>query len=135
LRQDFLLGNHKECCFLPPVTKDKPWSTNDIHFTTTLLFYPFLPWNELAFIPENNVQCLLNKYLGRRFTYKWGCLLLFFSFFIRYFLHLHFKCYLISSLYPPLAMLPYPPTPISWPWHSPVLEHIKFARPRGFSSQ
>ena len=27
--------------------------------------------------------------------------------------------------------LPYPPTPNSWPWHSPVLKHIKFARPMG----
>ena len=31
--------------------------------------------------------------------------------------------------------LPYPPTPTSWPWQSPVLRHIKFARPRGLSSQ
>jgi hypothetical protein len=28
-------------------------------------------------------------------------------------------------------MLPHPPTPTSWPWHSPV--HIKFARPMGLS--
>jgi hypothetical protein len=35
----------------------------------------------------------------------------------------------------PPALLPYPPTPTSWPWHSPVLGHIKFARPRGLSSQ
>jgi hypothetical protein len=35
----------------------------------------------------------------------------------------------------PSAMLPYPPTPTSWPWRSPVLRHIKFARPRGLSSQ
>jgi hypothetical protein len=57
-------------------------------------------------------------------------------YFIRYFLHLHFKCYPKSSLYPPpSALLPYPPTPTSWPWHSPVLGHIKFARPRGLSSQ
>ena len=27
----------------------------------------------------------------------------------------------------------HPPTPISWPWHSPVLRHIKFARPMGLS--
>jgi hypothetical protein len=32
-------------------------------------------------------------------------------------------------------LLPYPPTPTSWPWRSPVLRHIKFARPRGLSSQ
>ena len=25
----------------------------------------------------------------------------------------------------------YPPTPTSWPWCSPVLRHIKFARPMG----
>jgi hypothetical protein len=30
----------------------------------------------------------------------------------------------------PSPLLPYPPTPTSWTWHSPVLRHIKFARPR-----
>jgi hypothetical protein len=39
------------------------------------------------------------------------------------------------NLYPPSALLPYPPTPASWPWRSPVLRHIKFAIPRGLSSQ
>jgi hypothetical protein len=34
---------------------------------------------------------------------------------------------------PSPALLPYPLTPTSWPWHSPVLGHIKF--PRGLSSQ
>jgi hypothetical protein len=29
-----------------------------------------------------------------------------------------------------LALLPNPPTPASWPWHSPVLGHMIFARPR-----
>jgi hypothetical protein len=29
--------------------------------------------------------------------------------------------------------LPYPPTPTSWPWLSPVLRHIKFAQPMGLS--
>jgi hypothetical protein len=28
------------------------------------------------------------------------------------------------------ALLPNPPTSTSWPWHSPVLVHIIFARPR-----
>jgi hypothetical protein len=64
---------------------------------------------------------------------------LFFSYFIhfliRYFLYMHFKCYPESSLYPPSTLLPYSPTPASWPWHSPVRGHIKFAIPRGFSSQ
>jgi hypothetical protein len=54
--------------------------------------------------------------------------------FIRYFLHLHFKCYPKSPSYPP-PLLPYPPTSTSWPWHIPVLRYIKFARPRGLSSQ
>jgi hypothetical protein len=30
--------------------------------------------------------------------------------------------------------LSYPLTPTSWPWRSPVLRHIKFARPRGLSN-
>ena len=55
--------------------------------------------------------------------------------FFRYFLYIHFKCYSESSLYYPPALLPYPPTPNSWPWCSPVLGHIKFAIPRGLSSQ
>jgi hypothetical protein len=59
----------------------------------------------------------------------------FFQFFIIYFLHLHFKCYPQSSLYPVPTLLLYPPNPTSWPWHFPVLEHIKFTRPRGLSSQ
>jgi hypothetical protein len=51
-------------------------------------------------------------------------------FFLRYFLHLHFKYYPQSPLYPPPALLPNPPTPASWPWHSPVLGHMIFARPK-----
>jgi hypothetical protein len=51
-------------------------------------------------------------------------------FFLRYFLHLHFKCYPQSPLYPPPALLSNPPTPASWPWHFPVLGHMIFERPR-----
>jgi hypothetical protein len=36
---------------------------------------------------------------------------------------------------PTHALLPYPPTPTSWPWCSRVLGLIKFARPRDLSSQ
>jgi hypothetical protein len=55
----------------------------------------------------------------------------FFSFLkLDIFLLLHFKCYPESSLYPLPTLLPYSPTPTSWPWHSPVLGHIKFARQR-----
>jgi hypothetical protein len=70
--------------------------------------------------------------------------------FIRYFLYLHlFFIYLfifllgiyfiyISNAIPKVPHilphpLPHPPTPTSWPWHSPVLRHIKFARPMGLS--
>jgi hypothetical protein len=35
----------------------------------------------------------------------------------------------------PSPPLPYPPTPTFWPWHSPVLGHIKFACPMGLSFQ
>jgi hypothetical protein len=53
-----------------------------------------------------------------------------FLFFIRYFLHLHFKCYLESLLYLLPALLPNPLTPAFWPQNSPVLGYIIFARPR-----
>jgi hypothetical protein len=56
----------------------------------------------------------------------------FFKFLIRYFLHLHFQCYPQSPPYPP-TRLPYPLTSTSWPCRSPVLRHIKFARPMGLS--
>jgi hypothetical protein len=50
-------------------------------------------------------------------------ILIFFQkqFFFSYFLHLEFKWYPESPLYPPPALLPNLPTPASWPWHSPVL--------------
>jgi hypothetical protein len=35
-----------------------------------------------------------------------------------------------KPLYTPPSLLPYPPTPTYWPWHSPVLRYIIFARPR-----
>jgi hypothetical protein len=52
-----------------------------------------------------------------------------FSFFFSFLLDIFFiyisifKCYPKSSLYPHPALLPYPSTPASWPWHSPVLGH------------
>jgi hypothetical protein len=57
------------------------------------------------------------------------------SLLLYYFLYLHFKCCPKSPLYPPPALLPYPPTPTSWPCCSPILRHIKFARPMGLSFQ
>jgi hypothetical protein len=35
----------------------------------------------------------------------------------------------------PPTLLPYPLTSTSWPWHTLVLGHIMFAKPRGLSSQ
>jgi hypothetical protein len=42
---------------------------------------------------------------------------------------------MLSQKFPiisPLALFPNPPTPVSWPWHSPVLGHIIFSRPRAY---
>ena len=61
------------------------------------------------------------------FTIALGLLIFFKAFFFRYFLHLHFKCYPQSRLSPLPTVLPNPPTPTSWPWHSPVLAHMIFA--------
>ena len=47
--------------------------------------------------------------------------------------HLHFKCYSKSSPYPLSPHSSTKPTPTSWPWCSPVLRHIKFAKPVGHS--
>ena len=57
----------------------------------------------------------------------------FFQFFITYFSQLHFQFYPKSPPYPPPT--PLPTTPTFWPWRSPVLGHIKFASPMGFSFQ
>jgi hypothetical protein len=50
-----------------------------------------------------------------------------------YFLKLGIYFIYISNAIPKIPqMLPHPfppPTPTSWPWHSPVLRHINFARP------
>jgi hypothetical protein len=78
---------------------------------------------------EGTMFMKTNKYvIQKRF--------LFFSFFIRYFLHLHFQCYPKSSPHPPPTPsppLPHPPTPTSRPWRSSDLRHIKSARPMGLS--
>ena len=60
-----------------------------------------------------------------------------FILFIRYFLHLHFKCYPLSwfPLWKPpipslLLLLINPPTPAFWPWHSPTPGHRTFTGSR-----
>ena len=63
----------------------------------------------------------------------------FFSFFFHFFkLGIYFIY--ISNAIPKVPYtlshpLPHPPTPTSWPWRSPVLRHIKFARPMSLSFQ
>jgi hypothetical protein len=54
------------------------------------------------------------------------------SFFIRYLLYLHFKCYPLSwfPLSLPASPCTNPPTPTPWPWHSPTLGHRDFTGPR-----
>jgi hypothetical protein len=74
------------------------------------------------------------------FFFKSGIFFIYISFLWAFLLDIfftyisNFKCYPESSLYPSPALLPYPPNPTSWPWHSSVLGHIKFAIPRGLSS-
>ena len=51
-----------------------------------------------------------------------------------YFPQLHLECYPKSFPYPP-ANFPTHPFPLFWPWHSPVLGHIKFVCPMGLSFQ
>jgi hypothetical protein len=81
--------------------------------------------------------------MHREMEFKMSISLLIFFIFYFYFLFflvdIFFIC--ISNAIPkvpsrlPHALLPYPPTPTSWPRLSPVLGHIKFARPRVLSSQ
>jgi hypothetical protein len=81
----------------------------------------------LSMVPFQQIFRIL--FLGSRPQFLFAQHTLFFYFFlrfiflIRYFLILHFKCYPKSPPYRP-PTLPYPPTPISWPWRSPVLRHI-----------
>jgi hypothetical protein len=78
------------------------------------------------------VTVISTSWINDEISFCWFCFVLFLirCFFIRYFLHLHFKCYPQSPLYTFPALLPNPPTPASWSWHSPVLGHMIFARSR-----
>jgi hypothetical protein len=53
-------------------------------------------------------------------------------FLIRYFIYLHFKCHPLSWVTPQDPLLMSPPTPASWPWHSPILGHRTFTGPRAY---
>jgi hypothetical protein len=61
-------------------------------------------------------------------------------FFFNFFLLGIFLVYISNAIpkvphTPPPPPIPYPPTPPFWPWHSPVLGHIKFVSPKGLSFQ
>jgi hypothetical protein len=58
-----------------------------------------------------------------------------FLFFYYVFSSITFPMLSQKSPTPFTPQLPYPPIPIFWPWHSPVLGHIKFAWPMGLSFQ
>ena len=55
-------------------------------------------------------------------------------FFLFFLLHIFFN-YISNAIPKVPPPLPYPPIPIFWPWHSPVLGHITFAWPMGLSFQ
>ena len=52
--------------------------------------------------------------------------------FFFFFLGIYF-IYISNAIPKVTSTLPHPPTPTSWPWHFPVLRHIKFAWPMGLS--
>jgi hypothetical protein len=93
---------------------------------------------------------LLNCFLQLAYTESNVCSFwpwwLKYSFFLFFFIWMLFFCFnlvfssftfqMLSQKSPrPFPLLPYPPIPTSWPWHSPILRHIMFVRPRGLSFQ
>ena len=71
------------------------------------------PWSIKWLTEQPDIQRYTFFFIRRIFfSLKFCGMFSFFPIFIRYFLHLHFKCYF---KYPPPALLPYPSTPTSWP--------------------
>jgi hypothetical protein len=106
-------------------------------FKSTLLKRLIFCWNTLRgtgkmFPGMHDQNSLLRKdILKSHFFIIIINYIFFLDFFITYFLQLHFQCYPKA----PPPPLPYPPIPIFWPWHSPVLGHITFVWPMGLSFQ
>jgi hypothetical protein len=100
--------------------------------------FPFTSY--LLKFPSQSQRKLLSIYCVSHFGYftftdfSFDCFFFQKQFFIRYFLHLHFKCYPKNPLYPLPTLFLNPPTRVSWSRHSPVLQHIIFARPRASPS-
>jgi hypothetical protein len=129
--------SHKECSLLSPIPSTLAFLLHNFHQKTNSKYMHRDTDNTHTHTP-NIDSSVANKKISSVLSCSPISQLLFhkkqnFNFFIfvfiRYFIHLHFKCYPESPLYPP-TLLPNPPTPTSWPWDSPVLGHIKFARPR-----
>jgi hypothetical protein len=115
----------------------------------------FLTNNFIKYSFGDNFVYLQFTFPTGRKIYLWtrdlelGTILVWFSVWLPEFLFLFFVFnifyyYVFSSItfrvlsqkFPiPSPPLPYPPIPIFWPWHSPVLGHIKFACPMGLSFQ
>ena len=115
--------NHFPICWLPFCPIDSA-----LCLTDTLPFFFDIPFGVLFRKWTSGPMCL--KLFPTFSTFFFNVQNYYFL--IRYFLHLHFQCYPKS---PPYPLLPYQPTPTSWPWHSPVLRQIKFARLMGLSFQ
>jgi hypothetical protein len=109
---------------MPPLAEEWSWREKT---EVSLAPLSYLGWFKLLKSNPKQFSFLSFPFLSFPFL---SFSFLFFSLFFRYFLHLHFKCYPESPLYPLHALLPYPPTPTSWPWRSPVQGHIIFTRPR-----
>jgi hypothetical protein len=72
------------------------------------------------------------------FNYNtWFCVfkLCLFYFLISFFWLGIYFIYISNAIPKDPHTLPHPPTPTSWPWHSPVLRHIKYAQRMGLSFQ
>jgi hypothetical protein len=85
---------------------------------------------------EMNTVCLTTRQGNRLTDADYYCLLICCCiFFFCNWVFISFTFPMLSQKSPTWSPhpLPYPPTPTSWPWHSPVLRHIKFARPMGLS--
>jgi hypothetical protein len=86
----------------------------------------------LCEIFKEELKCYLFIYL---FVCLFVCLFIYLCIYL-YQIFSSFTFSMLSQKSPiPSPQLPYPPTPTSCPWHSPVQRHIKFARPGGLSFQ
>jgi hypothetical protein len=111
------------CAYLHPCVCRHVHICIYVPFSSALIYFCFVIFQFVGFLIHVTLFYYYSLYL---FVFSF----FFFFFYYLIFSSLHFKCYSENPLYPPHTLLPNPPTPASWPWHSPVLGHIIFARPR-----